>query len=146
MRARAIVIHGTDVALIERMRHGRRYLVFPGGGINPGETLRAAAEREVREELGLIVTAGTEVAIVTVAGERHHVFEAQIDGGVFGTGCGAEMTSVATDERGSYRPVWLPIDQLESLVVYPVCLVPLVVAGMQKRWPQHPHLFTDCGS
>ena len=36
-------------------RHGGLW-VFPGGKFEPGESLRAAAEREMAEELGVLVT------------------------------------------------------------------------------------------
>ena len=35
-------------------------------------------------------------------------------GGEFGTGTGEEMDSPAESEAGSYRPVWLPLEQLEG--------------------------------
>ncbi|MDQ2800870.1 MAG: NUDIX domain-containing protein, partial [Armatimonadota bacterium] len=57
-RAAAIIIQNECVALIERHRAGLRYFIFPGGGVDAGETLEEAVVREVREELGLIVRVG----------------------------------------------------------------------------------------
>ena len=43
------------IALIERVRDGTTYYVFPGGIVEEGETAPAAAMREAFEELGVYV-------------------------------------------------------------------------------------------
>jgi 8-oxo-dGTP pyrophosphatase MutT (NUDIX family) len=57
MRTRAgiILIENDKVALIERHRAGLDYYVFPGGGVDEGETPEQAAVREAFEELGVEV-------------------------------------------------------------------------------------------
>ncbi len=55
MRTRAgiVLIEDNKVALIERHRAGLDYFVFPGGGVDEGETPEQAAVREAMEELGV---------------------------------------------------------------------------------------------
>lgn len=53
-RAVAIVIKDNKVALIHRKKEGRDYWVFPGGGVEEGETPEEAVVREIQEELSLI--------------------------------------------------------------------------------------------
>jgi 8-oxo-dGTP pyrophosphatase MutT (NUDIX family) len=57
-RAGVIVVHGGRLALIKRLRNGRLYYAVPGGGIERGETLAKAAQREAEEELGVGATLG----------------------------------------------------------------------------------------
>jgi 8-oxo-dGTP diphosphatase len=47
---------------------GRGLWSVPGGRVEPGESVAAAVEREVREETGLAVRAGPEVGRVRIPG------------------------------------------------------------------------------
>lgn len=42
-----------EILVADEMRHGRAFTKFPGGGLEWGEGLKAALERELMEELGL---------------------------------------------------------------------------------------------
>jgi ADP-ribose pyrophosphatase YjhB (NUDIX family) len=50
---RALVVQDNQVLLVRT--HGNAYWDLPGGGVKRGESLRAAAIRETREESGCIV-------------------------------------------------------------------------------------------
>ena len=55
----AIVLHQDKVLLVRRGREpGRGLWAIPGGRVAAGETLRAAAEREILEETGIRIEAG----------------------------------------------------------------------------------------
>ena len=64
MRTRAgiVLIEDNKVALIERHRAGLDYFVFPGGGVDDGETPEEAAVREAMEALGVEVVIMQKVA------------------------------------------------------------------------------------
>ncbi len=53
IRAVAIIIKNNKVALIHRKKEGKDYWVFPGGGVEDGETPEETVVREVQEELSL---------------------------------------------------------------------------------------------
>jgi 8-oxo-dGTP pyrophosphatase MutT (NUDIX family) len=55
VRAGIVLIRDGKVALIERHRAGLDYFVFPGGGVDEGESPEQAAIREAMEELGVQV-------------------------------------------------------------------------------------------
>jgi len=53
-----VIVQAGRVALIKRVRAGRTYYLFPGGGVEEGETPEQAAIREAHEELGVEVELG----------------------------------------------------------------------------------------
>ena len=57
-----VVFHQGKVLLVKRAKPPSQHLwAIPGGKVKPGETLQAAAEREMLEETGLDVAAGAPV-------------------------------------------------------------------------------------
>jgi mutator protein MutT len=60
----AIIQEGSRVLLVRRGPNQLQagYWEFPGGKLEPGETYSQCIEREIFEELGLIIEAGDQVA------------------------------------------------------------------------------------
>lgn len=116
-RSSAVLIKGHSVGLIKRVREGKIYYVFPGGGIEKGETPEKAAEREAFEELGIEVNIKKLIAKINFNGAQYF-FLSDIIGGIFGTGEGEEYTD-KNRGRGDYLPVWVDIEKLSSLEVRP---------------------------
>lgn len=117
-RAAIVLFNNGKVALIKRVRDDKTYYVFPGGGIEKNETPKDAAKREAREELGLEVEIGPCLFELTENLQEFY-FLAEETGGIFGTGSGEEFTSYHP-ERGSYEAVWMPMELLPSITLYPV--------------------------
>ena len=98
-----LIVRDGRVLLVRRGKEPfKGHWSLPGGGVEPGETLREAVKREVREETGF------EVDVGRVAGYRegfepdHHVviaFHAEVIGGELCAGDDAtECEFVAPDE------------------------------------------------
>jgi 8-oxo-dGTP pyrophosphatase MutT (NUDIX family) len=142
IRAGVVLIHGNKVALIERHRAGLDYFVFPGGGMNEGETPEQAAIRETMEELGVAVTIKQKVAEITVGQKSKQVyFLVEQVGGEFGSGEGEEYTDADPNDPGEgiFIPIWMPIDELPlHEKIYPVALTELVGKSTTEGWANTP--------
>ena len=134
IRAGIVLIQENKVALIERHRAGLDYFVFPGGGVDEGESPEQAAVREEMEEVQL----GRR--------SRQVYFLAEQVGGEFGTGTGEEFTDSDPDhpQQGIYIPIWMPIDELpQHTNIYPADVARLVVKSMREGWLQDSTLTFD---
>ncbi len=68
-----ILLEGQRVLLVKRgAPPGQGLWSIPGGKVREGETLKAACEREMREETGLWVEAGPLVEVVELMDDRFH--------------------------------------------------------------------------
>jgi 8-oxo-dGTP pyrophosphatase MutT (NUDIX family) len=144
IRAGIVLIKDNNVALIERHRAGLNYFVFPGGGVDEGESPEQAAVREAMEELGIQVAIKQKVAEVQLGKKSHQVyFLVEQVGGEFGTGTGEEFTDADPyhPQQGIYVPIWMPIDELPRHTnVYPADVSRLVVRSVKEGWSQGPAL------
>jgi 8-oxo-dGTP pyrophosphatase MutT (NUDIX family) len=130
-RGSVIIIEDGKVALVERMKNGGRYYVFPGGGIEDCETPEQTAIREAFEELGVTVKIDRFIDDFFFNG-RQHFFQATILSGEFGKGEGEEMTH-PDPEKGSYRPVWMNLSELLHLDVRPHEIAKEIYSWNRKR-------------
>jgi 8-oxo-dGTP pyrophosphatase MutT (NUDIX family) len=142
-RAAVILIQNDKIALIDRYRSGKHYLVFPGGKIEKGETPASAAQREVMEELGLDVEIGPMVAEVWYLGSPQYYFLADTIAGHFGQGTGAEMSSLPTSSKGSHLPIWMPVDELPNQPVLPKIMAESVMKSHHTGWSEYPLIVTE---
>ena len=134
-RSRAIIVRNHHIALIKRQRDGRVYYVIPGGGRELGETPEQTAVRESYEELGLNIAIDRLLARVIFHGREQYYFFARVTGGHFGTGNGPEMTGKYPPERGTYTPVWVPLNQVEKINLFPPSIAALVSNAAKSGWP-----------
>jgi len=132
-----IVVEDGSVALIERQRDGRRYWVIPGGGIEAGETGSEAARREGEEELGVPIELGPLLVRLSAryadGSPGHHVYYRASVGSSEIRVAGPENQRSA--DRGTYEAVWVRLDELAPLDVWPSEIADLIVRHGDGSWP-----------
>jgi 8-oxo-dGTP diphosphatase len=143
MRTRAgiVLIEDGKVALIERHRAGLDYFVFPGGGVDEGETPEQGAIREAMEELGVEVAVQQKVATIHFGQSTQIYFLVEHVSGTFGSGTGEEYTDSDPNnpEEGVYIPIWMPIEELPGHTkVFPEEVSKLVVRSKAEGWSNEP--------
>ncbi|MDL4842347.1 NUDIX hydrolase [Aquibacillus rhizosphaerae] len=116
-RSSVVLIQNKKVGLIKRIRNDSVYYVFPGGGIEAGETPEEAAKREALEELGVKIKVDECIATIEFDGPQYYFLSEIIDG-IFGTGHGKEFTDEDRG-RGLYLPMWIEINRLSHIDVKP---------------------------
>lgn len=111
-RARAIIIKDDQVLLMHRIKDGREYYAFPGGGIEEGETPEETVAREIKEELTLDVKKA----------ERFHEFENRGDMEYFllitefsGTPVLSGEEVERMNENNVYDLKWIKLSDLKNL-------------------------------
>ncbi|TME75243.1 MAG: NUDIX domain-containing protein [Chloroflexi bacterium] len=74
LRVAALIVQRGRILLVEHRKRDQRYWVLPGGRLQGNETLDAALQRELHEELGLEARVGRLVIVCeTLAPDRHMV-------------------------------------------------------------------------
>jgi 8-oxo-dGTP pyrophosphatase MutT (NUDIX family) len=135
-RAGVVVVHDGRLALIKRMRDGHLYFAVPGGGIERGETLAEAAQREAEEELGVGATLGALRVSINHREEdgsfqQQWYFDATLDSDDIKL-VGPELNNHAS--KGTYEAVWVALEELEALDVLPKAVAALAAAN-RGVWP-----------
>ena len=122
-RVRAVIVKNGEVLLIKRVRSDEIYWVFPGGGVEEGESLEVALRREIFEETGFLVTTGKLYwkRIFRLTGKEDEneefYFICDVVGGVLGTGDGPEFHRGGY--KGTYEPQYVPVANIVTMNIKP---------------------------
>lgn len=119
IRAVAIVIDEGRLLLMHRWRPEKEYFVFPGGGVEPGESVEDAVIREICEEATLEIKIGKLLYrhIYDDDTEQYFYLCSRISGEPQ-LGDGPEFRNPNPDNR--FNPEWVPAEDLSRLLVYPL--------------------------
>ncbi len=122
-RVRAIIKEGENILLIHRIKKGRGYWVFPGGGTKKTDIdHKSALIRECDEELGVSVRVGglfITYEFGEAGKEQHEYFYfCEITSGELGTGSGPEFQK-GTHYEGVYALEWIPLKDFLTKNIQP---------------------------
>lgn len=134
IRAVGILIKNSEVLLIFR-KNEKEYFVFPGGGVEGGETVEEAVVRELKEETTI------EVKINKLL--YHHIYDN--DSEQYFYLCdyisGEPKLSEDSEEKKKvlkgedfYDPKWIKIEELKNMLVYPLEIRDLLIQDFQKNF------------
>jgi|SRR3989338_2348874 len=129
-RVRGILIDSGKIVLIKRVKANNTYYVFPGGGVEEGESLIQALERELKEEVGIEVRAGDLLMQQRSDKPRIHQIEYFYHctkvGGEIGTGDGPEYHEHNKYE-GTHEVIETPLSSIEKINLLPAEMKDLIL-------------------
>ncbi|WP_127579849.1 NUDIX hydrolase [Paenibacillus koleovorans] len=101
--AHAIVFNADGDVLMLKKTYGDKGWSFPGGSVNPGETIHQALYRECREEIGV------DIQNVVLTGFYYHSkINAQV--GIFRSSIPADAPITLSSEHSEYK--WIPLSEM----------------------------------
>lgn len=116
IRPAALIIENNHILLLSYHYEAGTKFALPGGNVDLGETFPVTIARECEEELGIEVEVGEMIALGQVHATTdydaclHVIFEGDIVGGI---------PALQTDETTANDLVWVPVDKIAELNVYP---------------------------
>jgi ADP-ribose pyrophosphatase YjhB (NUDIX family) len=125
IRVSAILRWRGRVLLCRHEKPGREYWLLPGGGVNSGESLVDALQRELWEEIG-IVGADEElpvegpVAVVDSISPQHSFAQKHVVHIIFAGDLGGQSLEAVTSQDAAVRGHRLfSVDDLDGIVLHP---------------------------
>lgn len=118
VRAVGIVMRDDKILLIHRVRDGKEFHVFPGGGLDSGETIQQAIVRELAEETNQTVAVDHILYHLDFIDDSDQYFGlCHWLGGAEVRLNGEEAERQNVDNQ--YHPLWVPIADIANLTLYP---------------------------
>jgi len=139
-RTVALIINDDDllaILVMHRNKQGKKYYVFPGGGIEKGETPEQAVIREIGEETSLKVKVERQIYEHRYDnGEKQFFFLCTYLDGSPSIRAGTNESDSNKIGDDSYEPVWIKIDGLEKTLIYPLEIRDWFIQDFPDKFPQ----------
>ncbi len=129
---KAIIIENGRLLAVRKADEGGEFLVLPGGGQKPGETLTRALEREILEEVGAPVDVGKLLHVRDYIGRNHGFADLQADDHMVAFYFRCRLTTPVGDapppkpDVGQVGVEWVNLADLEDAPLWPKVLVPIL--------------------
>lgn len=116
VRSAAVIVRDQSLLVIDRVKDGRYYCVLPGGGVEEGESLRGACERELLEETGLRGRVGDLLDVPVDTDVPAAYFTVQVRSATVTLG-GPELERASGANQ--YKPKWVDVNSLAKIPLLP---------------------------
>lgn len=118
-RVRAVIIESDRVLVLERNRNNEHYYVFPGGGVEKGESDKEALKREMMEETSIEIEVGKKIYTDNYLNNEIDFYLCTIVSGEVAKGSGPEYTGNDKYEN-TIEPKWINLTELNNIDLRPV--------------------------
>ena len=111
-RAVGVIIKDDKILLMRRIKNGQEYYVFPGGGMENGETIETAIIREIKEELSINPKIEKLLFEIENQGRQEYYYLIKEFTGQPKLG-GEEKQRM--NKNNQYYPVWIELNKVKDL-------------------------------
>lgn len=146
--ARAIVIHDGQLLVIRRTKpDGRKYMVTPGGHIEPGESAEEAVLRELAEETMIEVANPRLVFVENPNDDRfglQYIYLCDYVRGEPRMYPDSEELTAQAQGFGTYEPMWFPLDKIPDAeyIFQSERVGQEILLGVKNGFPEEPKQWT----
>jgi len=116
---RGIIYKNDEIFFIHRIKDNDEYYVFPGGGIEPGETELEGLKREAMEEIGAIIEPIKTIYVIEQEDRIEKFILCKYISGNFEDANGPEWNSDEYKSHGSYEQTLIKINDLKNYNIVP---------------------------
>lgn len=116
---RGIIINKDEIYFIHRIKNDEEYYVFPGGGLEEGETMNEGLIRELKEEINVKVNIIKELYKLEREESIEYYILCKHISGKFGISNGPEYVSLEYKDNGKYIPCSININNLTNYNIVP---------------------------
>lgn len=138
VRLVGILVKDNKILLLHRIKNGKEYYVFPGGGLEEGETKVEGVKREIKEETSLEVDIDRLLYIHDYSSNQQLYYLCKyIKGEVKLAQNSVEMEKMIESNQ-LYEPIWINIDEFANLLVYPLEIRDWLIEDLERGFPEKP--------
>lgn len=133
-RAVCIMLNKDKVLLMHRQKDSEEYWTFIGGGVEENETIEEAVLREVSEETSLLTEIDRLLYIHHYDSSDQYYYLCKYLGGDLVLGDSVEKERMERSNTDQYGPVWVPVRDLNKMLVYPLEIRDWLIEDLDKEF------------
>lgn len=138
IRVAGIVLNKNQVLLMHRIKDGKEYYVFPGGGVENNETDEEALIREIKEEASIRIKIGKMLYTHNYETSSQHYYLCTYISGK--PKLREDSIEIKRSQKGNdiYEPMWIDIGKLLTLLLYPLEIRDWLIEDLNDNFAHTP--------